>query len=1268
MVPPTGTFYIDVVFFVYGLSLILLGIVVTVRPREDSRFELARFIWLLAGFAFLHGMLEWAYLWKVVRGDNPGLEVARPVFLFLSYIFLFEFGRRLLLASLLPESTSRLTALLSPFSFFILLSALLLAVGFADGKAEALEIGARYLLGFSGSTLTGCGFYLYCKNRIRLVLVGREFPPIRNACHLAALSFVAYGCLGGLVVPQTDWFPSVWLSQERFGEVVGLPVQVFRAACAIVVALSVTQLLWIFHIETHQRLLNSLAETEQALTEVRRLRHRDELILQAVAEGICGFDMSGKIVFINPSALGMLGYAETELLGQHFDASISEKRKDRAGLNELGVIQQVLHDGQVRQGELSTLRRKNGSSFPVEFRAAPIVDEGVLAGAVVTFQDITGRKQAQDDLDAQNKTLNAITSSTRDAIVMINDMGNVSFWNQGAKIMFGYPAAEVIEQNLHKLIAPERFLPSHKEAFQAWRETGKGNAVGKTLELIGVRKGGQEFPIELSLSSVLLRQHWFAVAIVRDITTRRQQDEILNLAKQAAESANRAKSEFLANMSHEIRTPMNAILGLIQLVLDTALTPKQEDFLRKAHASSRALLNILNDILDYSKIEAGRLEIERMPFRIEETLKDVADLHAARMAEKGLELFLEIDPEVPHAVVGDAMRLTQILNNLVGNAVKFTDHGEIHVKTEVTHVGDDALTLRFSVRDTGIGLTKDQMDRLFQAFTQGDSSITRKYGGTGLGLTICQRLIGLMGGEIAVSSMEGQGATFVFTLAVGVAPSQFSHPDLQQLEIGKILAVDDQETARMILKQMLDAWGLEAHTAASGEAALALIEEAELTRRPFNAVLLDWRMPGMGGLEVARRLQEDANQALLAHPLLVVMITAYDREELLAQVGSIHLDGVLTKPVTPSDLFDALVNGRHPKPAAPAKLWPGVADAPPDFKDSRILLVEDNAINQQVAAEFLKRFNMTVVLANNGLEAVDWASRENFDAVFMDLHMPVMDGLEATRRIRELPNCRNLPIIAMTAAVMPEDRERCAACGMVDFVSKPIDPDELTQVLQHWIKPRGEGANAVELATPGNAALPAFLPGYDLDQALKRLGGNRDLLVRLLRSFVKEHAGTLAQLDALLETGDNASALDLLHTLKGVASNLGASELARWSQQLEQEIRAGVPLYSLSSFADALTVAMDGLSTQVPPDKGKPSPEHLDTKTLADLLRGLAPYLREREVIPDEQSHTLFRLAQNDLTDAPLAKLIHQIDQFDNTGALATITQLAATLGLESFA
>jgi CheY-like chemotaxis protein/HPt (histidine-containing phosphotransfer) domain-containing protein len=483
--------------------------------------------------------------------------------------------------------------------------------------------------------------------------------------------------------------------------------------------------------------------------------------------------------------------------------------------------------------------------------------------------------------------------------------------------------------------------------------------------------------------------------------------------------------------------------------------------------------------------------------------------------------------------------------------------------------------------------------------------------------------------------------------------------------------VDDQETARMILKQLLDAWGLEAHTAASGEDALAQIEEAEITCRPFNAVLLDWRMPDLSGLDVARRLHKNAQRDHFNHSLLVVMITAYDKEELLSQAGSIHLDGVLTKPVTPSDLFDALVKCRNPKPNIPTAINATVpVKKPPDFHGARILLVEDNAINQKVAAEFLKRRNITVFLANHGGEAVDWASRESFDAVLMDLHMPIMDGLEATRRIHELPKCRDLPIIAMTAAVMPEDRERCTACGMVGFISKPIDAEELTQVLQHWIKPGNDrvSPNGVERQTDGSplkGTLPDSLPGFDLGQALNRLGGNRDLLARLLLNFVEEQAGAQVRLDALLEAGENAHARVLLHTLKGVAFNLGVSELARCAERLEREIKSAEPLNSRRSFARALTEAMNAISTHVLPVNERPAAEGLDRKALADLLLGLQHYLRERELVPDGMIQTLERLARNDLPDAPLARLARQIDQFDYAGAMVNITQLAATLGVE---
>ena len=1132
---------LDVVFFVYGLSFIVLGIVVSVRPKEDSHFELARFIWMLAAFAFVHGLLEWMDLWKTVRGDNPTLELARPIVLFVSYIFLFEFGRHLLLASFAPALACRLAShLLSPALLVVMLSGILLALGFADEKKLGLSIWSRYLLGFTGSMLTGCGFIVYGEIRLRPALIAKDFPPIRHACQMAGFSFCVYAFLGGLVVPRGDWFPAVWLNQVSFLAIVGLPVQLFRTGCAMLMSLSVAQLIWVFHFETHQRLQQSLAETARALEELQRLRHRDKLILHSVAEGICGCDLNGLIVFINPSALNMLGYAEEEVLGRPFAVPTPAAPDGQSEFRGQSEIRQVLCDGQTLWGEVLSLQRKDGSTFPVEFRAAPMMDGGIVSGAVVTFKDITERKQ---------------------------------------------------------------------------------------------------------------------------------QDAELCQAKLAAESANRAKSEFLANMSHEIRTPMNAILGLIQLVLDTPLSPKQDDFLRKAHASSRALLNILNDILDYSKIEAGRLNIERVPFRVEETLKAVADLHSATIADKCLEIFLEIDPKVPVTVAGDAMRLTQVLNNLVGNAVKFTDQGLIHVKADVACQVDGTLTLRFAVRDTGIGLSKDQTDCLFQAFTQGDSSITRKYGGTGLGLTICQRLVSLMGGVITVSSTEGQGATFVFTIQVDALPNAMGCPDPRQLGHCKALVVDDQQTARMILQQLLDAWGLEAHTAASGEEALALIEAAKDGDQAFDAVLLDWRMPGMGGLEVARYLQADAEQGRIAHPLLIFMITAYDKEELLAQVGSIHLDGVLTKPVIPSELFDALVNGRHPPTSV---IVPTPSGDLLGRKGARVLLVEDNAINQQVAAELLIKQGLTVILAGHGGEAVDCVSREAFDAVLMDLHMPVMDGLEATRRIRELPKGRELPIIAMTAAVMPEDRAQCAACGMVDFVAKPIEPEELHRVLWRWIKPDGISSPVLAVgildAKPpvDHARLPDVLAGFDLRRALDRLGGNRDLLARLLMDFAEGQAGFLAQLDALLETGENAQAASLLHKLKGVAGNLGATELAVRTRQLEHEIKACLPLDSYNAFVAAFTGALTAIHTGIVPDKTEIQPEKLDQKALLELLTVLTPYLKEQELIPDPLMQRLQQLAKTDWPDAMLSSLIRQIDQFDHDGALATIHQLAARLEMEA--
>jgi two-component system sensor histidine kinase/response regulator len=531
--------------------------------------------------------------------------------------------------------------------------------------------------------------------------------------------------------------------------------------------------------------------------------------------------------------------------------------------------------------------------------------------------------------------------------------------------------------------------------------------------------------------------------------------EALARARDEAQAATAAKSLFLASMSHEIRTPMNAVIGLTHLVLETPLDERQRDYLGKVHTSSRALLTLLNDILDYSKIEAGKITLEVEEFSPEDLIENVGHLFSARLEEAGLDLMFEFDDRLPDRLLGDSLRLTQVLNNLVGNAIKFTPKGEIVVRADYLGEQDGQVGVRISVRDTGIGMTPEQLGRLFQVFGQADASIARRYGGTGLGLAICKRLVELMGGSIEASSTPGEGSTFSFSCRFGPARPGAERIDLHRIRGMRTLVVDAQPTERLILQQMLQSWRFQVGVASFSDEALYRMRQAD-PQHPYELLLLDWKTAGGDFVDAARRLAAERGAP---PPAVIALGSLHASERVTEELQGRAASGVLVKPVTPSRLFDAIILLQHGAPcdAAPrAGSAADLAEAMKPIRGARVLLVEDNPVNQQVACAFLAMARLEVEVAENGLEAVDQLKAGHFDAVLMDMQMPVMDGLSATRLIRALPQFEHLPIIAMTAGAMERDVQDCLAAGMNAHVSKPIDAKQLVRTLLTWVRPAAQ--------------------------------------------------------------------------------------------------------------------------------------------------------------------------------------------------------------------
>jgi CheY-like chemotaxis protein len=673
------------------------------------------------------------------------------------------------------------------------------------------------------------------------------------------------------------------------------------------------------------------------------------------------------------------------------------------------------------------------------------------------------------------------------------------------------------------------------------------------------------------------------------------------------------------------------------------------------------------------------MDLEHIQFSIEEPLNSVANLFGAQVEQKGLELFFEMAPNVPTEVIGDPMRLTQVLNNLVGNAIKFTDRGEIRIKVELASGDESDCTLRIGVSDTGIGLSKAQAARLFQAFTQADNSVTRKYGGTGLGLTISQKLVELMNGEITVSSIEGQGCTFSFTFQVR-RPAVAQHAlDLQRLRGLRALVVDDQETSRLIMENMFGTWGMTVETTPSPIDGLALVRENQQRGTPYDVVLLDWRMPEMNGLEMARAMREQTGPGQC--PPFAVMVTAFGREQLLNEAGDVGLDVVLTKPVVPSALFDILTRLQQPS-GAPVAIAPRPAadTAAVRFDGARILLAEDNFLNQEVACEFLASYGAVVSVAGDGAQALRLALQQPFDMVLMDLHMPVMDGVESARAIRALPGCETLPIVAMTAAVMSEDRVRCEAAGMVDFVAKPVDPDDLVRSMRRWLPAGGAGhaggaasapaprAHAGGVAaTPANSLYAIKLPGFDPSAALRRMRGNEERLMQLLRTFCIQQRDTIAELRLTLSRDDREGAMRQLHSVKGVAGTLGLMPVADAANALEARIKAGLTPFDETALSQALTQVLAVLG-ELTPAPAEPAAAPLavlsdaDRETLQRLLSELSGYVRDQELVPDALIDELKHRCAGSAPAQRVALLCQHLFDFDHAAALEDLQQLSAAL------